>query len=508
MPVERLQKLLARGGFGSRRSAETLITAGRVTIDGRPALLGERADPATARIEVDGRALSLPQQTVVWMLHKPAGYLVSAFDDWGRKTVYHLLPDAPPGLRYVGRLDRDTEGLLLLTTDGELAHRLAHPRYEVWKTYEADLREVPHPEVLERLRSGVQLEDGVTAPARVQMLSGEPRPRLSIEIREGKKREVRRMLAAVRASVVRLARVAVGPVQLGVLASGETRALTTEDEQSLRALVGLGTADQPATVAALDGVAEPSLSSIPIDDVPEHAAPEAVITTTDTLARSLAIDGPTASGKSVVGRALAERLGLGFVDTGLMYRACTLAVIEAGIDAGDAAAVTALVRAIELDMFWPEPSAPRVTLSGVDVTSALRTPEIERTVSQVSGIPEVRDELVRRQRGLAARSPIVMAGRDIGTRVLTEARTKVFLEASEQVRARRRLGEEVESGRQTNFDRVLDETRRRDEADSTGHRAIRREQAATDALVIDTDALGIDEVVERCTAAYRAANEG
>ena len=232
------------------------------------------------------------------------------------------------------------------------------------------------------------------------------------------------------------------------------------------------------------------------------------ITTTDTLARSLAIDGPTASGKSVVGRALAERLGLGFVDTGLMYRACTLAVIEAGIDAGDAAAVTALVRAIELDMFWPEPSAPRVTLSGVDVTSALRTPEIERTVSQVSGIPEVRDELVRRQRGLAARSPIVMAGRDIGTRVLTEARTKVFLEASEQVRARRRLGEEVESGRQTNFDRVLDETRRRDEADSTGHRAIRREQAATDALVIDTDALGIDEVVERCTAAYRAANEG
>ena len=238
---------------------------------------------------------------------------------------------------------------------------------------------------------------------------------------------------------------------------------------------------------------------------PAHS-PEAAITTTDALARSLAIDGPTASGKSVVGRALAERLALGFVDTGLMYRACTLAVLEASIDPQDAASVTNLVRTLDLDMFWPEPSSPRVTLAGIDVTSRLRTPEIERNVSFVSGIPEVRDELVRRQRGLASRSPIVMAGRDIGTRVLTEARTKVFLEASEQVRARRRLGEEVESGRQTNFDRVLDETRRRDEADSTGHRAIWREQAAADAMIIDTDALGIDEIVERCIEAYRVAN--
>jgi cytidylate kinase len=227
---------------------------------------------------------------------------------------------------------------------------------------------------------------------------------------------------------------------------------------------------------------------------------------TDALARSVAIDGPTASGKSVVGRALAERLGLGFVDTGLMYRACTLAVLRTGTDARDAEAVTALVRALDLDMYWPEPSSPHVTLEGVDVTGELRTAEIERTVSLVSGIPAVRDELVRRQRALAERSPIVMAGRDIGTRVLTEARTKVFLEASAQVRANRRLREEIDSGRDTNFDRVLDETRQRDEADSTGHRAIRREQAAPDALIIDTDPLGRDEVVELCLEAYRAAN--
>lgn len=256
--AERLQKLLARAGFGSRRSAETLITAGRVSIDGRRALLGERADPDTQHIEVDGHALSLPAESAVWMLHKPAGYLVSAFDDWGRKTVYELLKDAPAGLRYVGRLDRDTEGLLLLTTDGDLAHRLAHPRYEVWKSYEAELRAVPADEALDRLRRGVELEDGVTAPARVALLSIDPVVRLRVEIREGKKREVRRMLAAVRASVIRLARTAVGPVELGALLLGEARPLSPAEEQSLRALVGL------ADPASVDAANNPSLSSRPV----------------------------------------------------------------------------------------------------------------------------------------------------------------------------------------------------------------------------------------------------
>ena len=209
----------------------------------------------------------------------------------------------------------------------------------------------------------------------------------------------------------------------------------------------------------------------------------------------------------MVGRAVAERLAIGFVDTGLMYRACTLAVLEAGIDPEHPEAVTALVRGLDLDLSWPnELSQPHALLNGEDVTSRLRTPEIERAVSYVSGVPEVRDELVRRQRALASRSPIVMAGRDIGTRVLVEARTKIFLEASSAVRAQRRLGEELDQGRQTNFERVLEETRRRDEMDNTGHRAIKREQAATDAMIIDTDALGIDEVVERCIDAYRATN--
>ena len=226
----------------------------------------------------------------------------------------------------------------------------------------------------------------------------------------------------------------------------------------------------------------------------------------DTVARCLAIDGPTASGKSVVGRALAERLGFGFFDTGLMYRACTLAALHAGVNPDDATAVLALVRALDLDVKWPEPTAPRIRVAGMDVSGALRTPEIERNVSLVSRIPEVRDDLVRRQREFAAREALVMVGRDIGTRVLTEARTKIFLEASAEIRARRRLGEEIDSGRQTTFERVLEETRRRDELDATGHRAIRREQAARDAVIIDTDAYGIEDVVAMCLQAYHERN--
>ena len=180
--------------------------------------------------------------------------------------------------------------------------------------------------------------------------------------------------------------------------------------------------------------------------------------------------------------------------------------MRSGVNAEDAAAVTDMVRGLDLDMRWEDPTLPQVILSGENVTSLLRTPEIEQQVSLISRIPEVRDELVRRQRAIASREPVVMAGRDIGTRVLAEARTKVFLDASAEVRARRRLGEELDSGRDATFAQVLNATRRRDELDNTGHRAIKREQAAEGALVIDTDALGIDQVVESALAHYRASN--
>ena len=189
-----------------------------------------------------------------------------------------------------------------------------------------------------------------------------------------------------------------------------------------------------------------------------------------------------------------------------MYRGCTLAVLEAGIDPDNSDAVLEHVRALDLDMRWREPTTPRLFLRDVDVTDDLRAPEIEQSVSLVSRIPAVRDELVRRQRAIASREPVVMAGRDIGTRVLTEALTKVFLDASSEIRARRRLGEELDSGRSSSFDQVLSATRRRDELDDSGHRAVRREQAAEGAVIVDTDMIGIDQVVQACVDAYRAAN--
>jgi cytidylate kinase len=189
-----------------------------------------------------------------------------------------------------------------------------------------------------------------------------------------------------------------------------------------------------------------------------------------------------------------------------MYRACTLAVLRTNTDPENEAAVLALVTALELDMRWPDPTTPHIFLSEEDVTPALRAPEVEQTVSLVSRITQVRDELVRRQRTIASREPVVMAGRDIGTRVLTEARTKIFLDASSETRARRRLGEELDSGRDSSFEQVFVATRRRDELDDSGQRAVRREQAAEDATIVDTDAIGIDRVVEACIVAYRDAN--
>ncbi len=235
--------------------------------------------------------------------------------------------------------------------------------------------------------------------------------------------------------------------------------------------------------------------------IPTIAARRPVITA-QSLACSIAIDGPTASGKTVVGREVAERLGIGFLDTGMIYRACTLAVLRAGADPEQPAVVIPIVMGIDLDMRWPAPATPRVYLAGEDVTPFLREPDVEQQVSLVSRIPEVRDELVRRQRAIASRQPVVMAGRDIGTRVLVEAETKLFLEASAEIRAQRRLADEIRAGRESSFEEVLAATLRRDTLDNSGARALHREQAASDAIVIETDAREVDQVVAACVSAY------
>jgi 23S rRNA pseudouridine2605 synthase len=240
MPEERLQKLLARAGFGSRRASEQLIKAGRVTVDGEVATLGMRADTAAQRIEVDGTPLPGEPEPLTLMLNKPEGFLVTASDDQGRRTVFDLLENVPPSLRYIGRLDRDSSGLLLLTTDGELAFRLSHPRYEVVKRYEVTVNREPAARALDRLRAGIELEDGPSAPAEIDVLyTNSDGVRLRISIHEGRKRQVRRMLRAVGYGVSKLERVEFAGLKLGKLASGKTRVLNEDELQQLRGLVGL-----------------------------------------------------------------------------------------------------------------------------------------------------------------------------------------------------------------------------------------------------------------------------
>jgi 23S rRNA pseudouridine2605 synthase len=226
---ERLQKILAQAGLGSRRSCEELIAAGRVRVNGRVAQLGTRANAEVDRIEVDGAPVGVRAGLVHYLLNKPLGVVTTASDPQGRPAVVDLVP-AEPRVFPVGRLDADTEGLLLLTNDGELAHRLTHPSFGVDKEYLAEVEGKPSRGAIRRLRDGVDLEDGRTAPAKVSAAGDHL---LRITIHEGRNRQVRRMCAAVGNPVRRLVRVRVGPVSDRRLAPGEWRVLTQAEVRSL-----------------------------------------------------------------------------------------------------------------------------------------------------------------------------------------------------------------------------------------------------------------------------------
>jgi len=230
---ERLQKVLARVGIGSRRVCEDLIAEGRVLVDGEVAVLGRRVDPETALIEVDGAPVGVRPDLVHYVLNKPAGVVTTADDPQGRPTVVGLVPDEPRVFP-VGRLDVDTEGLLLLTNDGELAHRLTHPSYGVEKEYVAEVEGLPTRAVLRRLREGVELDDGPTAPARATLVDPSV---VRLTIHEGRNRQVRRMCEAVGHSVVRLVRTRIGPLADRSLAPGAWRELTGAEVRSLQRAV-------------------------------------------------------------------------------------------------------------------------------------------------------------------------------------------------------------------------------------------------------------------------------
>jgi 23S rRNA pseudouridine2605 synthase len=232
--VERLQKVLASAGIGSRRACEELIAAGRVTLDGRRATLGDRADPQTSVIHVDGERLVTDPRLVYLALNKPRGIVSTMDDEKGRATVADYLGNLPQRVFHVGRLDADSEGLLLLTNDGQLAHRLMHPSYGVAKTY---LCEVPGPvprALGRQLRAGIDLDDGLARVDSFRIVDSIGRLALvEVVLHEGRKHIVRRMFEAVGHPLTRLIRTAIGPVKLGDLKPGRTRRLTNAEVAAL-----------------------------------------------------------------------------------------------------------------------------------------------------------------------------------------------------------------------------------------------------------------------------------
>lgn len=229
----RLAKYLASAGVASRRASEAIVRAGRVTVDGETVTDPARdVGPRDAEVAVDGKAVNTTHQRVVYALNKPAGVVSTARDPQGRPTVVSLVPQTER-LYPVGRLDIDTTGLILLTNEGELAHRLTHPSFEVEKTYRAVVVGPPlRDRALKALRDGVELEDGVTSPARVRRVSADT---LEITIHEGRKRQVKRMCEAVGHPVKRLERVGFGPLRLGDLPRGRWRRLSPAEVEILTA---------------------------------------------------------------------------------------------------------------------------------------------------------------------------------------------------------------------------------------------------------------------------------
>lgn len=237
--MERLQKVLAAAGLASRRKCEQLITQGRVAVNGRLVTeLGAKVDPNKDEIVVDGKRIAR-QRKIYLAFHKPKGVISSAKDPGGRQTVLDYMHGIKERVYPVGRLDYDTEGLILLTNDGEFANLLMHPSFHVPKTYLATTKGVPHGEQLDKLRQGIELDDGITAPAAVEYADIDPDRNeavVQITITEGRNRQVRRMFEAIKTPVVRLKRIQFGSVLLGGLQRGKYRFLAKNEVEELRAM--------------------------------------------------------------------------------------------------------------------------------------------------------------------------------------------------------------------------------------------------------------------------------
>ena len=239
--AERLQKIIARAGIASRRAAEEMILNGRVTVDGQTITeLGGKYDSSRHKICVDGKPLNFAEKKVYYLLNKPKGYLSTAKDERGRRTVLDLLPEVSERVYPLGRLDNNTEGLLLISNDGDLMNGLLHPRYKVNKTYVARVAGIPTEKSLDKLRQGIKLEDGMTAPAVVKMLeASDSEAKVEITIHEGRNRQVRRMFTAIGCDVLALKRVKFAGLTLKGVKRGHYRPLTDEEITELYKIAGI-----------------------------------------------------------------------------------------------------------------------------------------------------------------------------------------------------------------------------------------------------------------------------
>ena len=232
----RLEKFLAESGIMSRRAAKTCVSDGRVTVNGEYAQIpGTHVSPDTDEVKVDGKPIQKKPKLIYLMLNKPSGYLSTRHDERSRPTVMDLVCDIPERIYPVGRLDMDTEGLLLMTNDGAFAHKLTHPSHEIEKTYIAWVEGQPSQEAIDRLREGVMIENGKTAPAKVVQIGSRTRhTQFRVVIHEGKKRQIRRMFGATQHKVISLKRVQIGSLSLGTLPRGKYRLLTQTQAQELQ----------------------------------------------------------------------------------------------------------------------------------------------------------------------------------------------------------------------------------------------------------------------------------
>lgn len=232
---ERLQKILAQMGIASRRGAEEIILEGRVTVNGEPAVLGMKADPGKDHIKLDGKLLTKPEPKVYLMINKPRGVITTLSEQEDRPTIRNFIQKIRYRVFPVGRLDYDSEGLLLLTNDGDFAHSILHPSKKIPKTYHVKIKGFLEDDQIQKLRKGIKLQDGITQPAKAKKLrKAEENSWVEITIYEGRKRQIRRMLDKVGHPVLKLKRIKINGIELGELAPGEIRYLTPEEVSKIK----------------------------------------------------------------------------------------------------------------------------------------------------------------------------------------------------------------------------------------------------------------------------------